>query len=71
MAHQGTSNAVAGFDHFGLFRIACGFRLYRCPARRTLSMRDKQNEELKRSLFILIIIAMIAGAALVSFWLRP
>jgi hypothetical protein len=27
--------------------------------------------EWKRARFILLIIAMIAGAALVSFWLRP
>jgi hypothetical protein len=27
--------------------------------------------EWKRTLFILLIIAMIAAAALVSFWLRP
>ena len=33
--------------------------------------RFDSNGEWKRALFILLIIAMIAGAALVSFWLRP
>lgn len=29
------------------------------------------RDEWRRALFIVLIIAMIAGAALVSFWLRP
>lgn len=33
--------------------------------------RVDSDGEWKRALFILLIIAMIAGAALFSFWLRP
>jgi hypothetical protein len=31
----------------------------------------KSEAEWKRTLFILLIITMICGAALISFWLRP
>lgn len=32
---------------------------------------QRLDGEWRRALFILLIIAMIAGAALASFWLRP